>query len=253
MSLRPLLIALQFLTCLPLRLDPAPTPQETGRSLLWYPLVGLLLGTLLWGLQWLLADVAPPLLLAALLLAAWVAASGALHLDGLGDTADAWVGGHGERERTLAIMKDPYAGPMAVCAIALVLLLKFAALDTLLGCTACARHGELLIAPLLGRSAMPLLFASTPYVRAQGLGAPIAAHLPRQIAFALVAAVLVAVCLGWRIGGALAVAGFLAVFALLRQSLLRRLNGTTGDTAGAMLELIETAVLLILALSRDIS
>jgi adenosylcobinamide-GDP ribazoletransferase len=249
MSLRPLLVALQFLTCLPVRLDPAPSPAETGRSLLWYPLVGLLLGALLWGLDAALGAVAaPPLLRSALLLAAWVGASGALHLDGLGDSADAWVGGHSDRERTLAIMKDPYAGPMAVCAIVLVLLLKFAALATLPGL-----GNGLLLAPLLGRSAMPLLFASTAYVRAEGLGSPIAANLPRRGAFAVVAVVLLAVCLCWRIPGALAAAVFMLGFALIRQNLLRRLGGTTGDTAGAMLELIETAVVLILALGRGIS
>lgn len=107
----PLLIALQFLTRLPVRLPGMPEPQQIGRSLLFYPLVGALLGLLLLGLEWLLGDTAL-LLKAALLLAAWVALSGGLHLDGLADTADAWVGGYGDRERTLAIMKDRAAAPL---------------------------------------------------------------------------------------------------------------------------------------------
>jgi adenosylcobinamide-GDP ribazoletransferase len=250
---RPLLIAVQFLTCLPVRLNPAPQAEEIGRSVLWYPLVGLLLGAMLWGLDALLGAVAP-LLRAAMLLAAWVLASGALHLDGLGDSADAWVGGHGDRARMLAIMKDPYAGPMAVTAIMLLLLLKFAALDTLLESRSGAGRGELLLlAPLLGRCAMPLLFATTPYVRAQGLGAPIAAHLPRRGAFAVVVLALLGVCLCCQAAGLLAAAGFMLSFALLRQAMIRRLGGTSGDTAGAMVELIELAVLLIAATSGNLS
>ncbi|HCA63204.1 MAG TPA: adenosylcobinamide-GDP ribazoletransferase, partial [Pseudomonas sp.] len=82
----PLLIALQFLTSLPIRLPAMPTPRQQGRSLLHYPAVGLFLGALLW-LAALLLEGASPLLQAALLLALWVALTGALHLDGLADSA----------------------------------------------------------------------------------------------------------------------------------------------------------------------
>src|SRR5919108_3069538 len=102
--LRPALIAVQFLTCFPLRLEPPPSGREAGLSLLWYPAVGLLLGFLLWAAAVLLSPLARPLA-AAVVLTLWVACTGALHLDGLADTADAWVGGRGDRERTLAIMK----------------------------------------------------------------------------------------------------------------------------------------------------
>ena len=102
----PFWIALQFLSSLPVRLPGMPRPEELGRSLLFYPLVGLLFGVLLWVLNAMLGGV-PLLLHAALLLTAWVLLSGGLHLDGLADSADAWLGGFGDRERTLSIMKDP--------------------------------------------------------------------------------------------------------------------------------------------------
>ena len=88
----PFWIALQFLSSLPVRLPGMPAPEQLGRSVLCYPLVGVLFGGLLWGLNVLL-DTSPLLLHAALLLAAWVLLSGALHLDGLADSADAWLGG----------------------------------------------------------------------------------------------------------------------------------------------------------------
>ncbi|WP_460098160.1 adenosylcobinamide-GDP ribazoletransferase [Pseudomonas sp. H3_C08] len=240
----PLWIALQFLSSLPIRLSGMPEPEQLGRSLLFYPLVGLLFGLILWVLNLALSG-APLLLHAALLLTVWVVLSGALHLDGLADSADAWLGGFGDRERTLTIMKDPRSGPIAVVTLVLVLLLKFAALLALIE----QGHGlMLIIVPLLGRAALLGLFLTTPYVRAGGLGQALADHLPRKA--------------GWRVLGLSAlgcvlIAGFGAVVALvisvvvfvwLRQVMMRRLGGATGDTAGALLELLEMVVLVGLVL-----
>ena len=98
----PFWIALQFLSSLPVRLPGMPSPRETGRSLLYYPLVGLVLGVVLYGANAVLSG-APLMLHAALLLTVWVLFSGGLHLDGLADSADAWLGGFGDRERTLVL------------------------------------------------------------------------------------------------------------------------------------------------------
>lgn len=240
----PALIALQFLTRLPVRLPGMPTPAQLGRSLLWYPAVGLLLGLLLWGAHWLLG-AAPALLQAAIILALWVGLSGGLHLDGLADSADAWVGGFGDRERTLAIMKDPRSGPMAVTVLVLLLLLKFAALVSLLE----AGQGLLLVLlPWLARGLLPLLLWTTPYVRAGGLGQALAEQLPRRQLPWLLAGHGLAICLlfGW--AGVLALAVAALVFFCLRRLMCQRLGGTTGDTAGALVELAECGVLLSLAL-----
>lgn len=237
-------IALQFLSSLPVRLPGMPEPAQLGRSLLFYPLVGLLFGGLLWGLDALLLGT-PLLLHGALLLTAWVLLSGGLHLDGLADSADAWLGGFGDRERTLLIMKDPRSGPIAVITLVLVLLLKFAALLALIEQR---QTLALIIVPVLGRGALLGLFLTTPYVRAGGLGQALADHLPRHRGWQVLLAcalggVLVA---GWVGVTALAIA--VAVFIGLRQMMLRRLGGCTGDTAGALLELLEMVVLVGLVL-----
>lgn len=239
------LIALQFLTSLPVRLREMPTPEETGRSMLFYPLVGLVLGLLLWMIASFIHP-APVMMAAALVLAAWVALTGALHLDGLADTADAWLGGLGDRERTLQIMKDPRSGPMAVVVLVVVLLLKFVALTTLLSAGA-------IVAPLLAivvaRGAVLALFLTTPYVRPGGLGDAMAMHLPRSAAGLILG--VTALCV-WIVGGA---AGFslllvcAVLFWFLRRAFMRRIGGTTGDTAGALLELTECAALVWLALT----
>lgn len=245
----PLLIALQFLTRLPIRLAGMPTPKQIGRSLLWYPLVGLLIGLLLIGAQQLLGDT-PALLQAALILALWVALSGGLHLDGLADSADAWAGGFGDRERTLTIMQDPRSGPIAVVVLVLVLLLKFVALAVLLdaGTRPNAALVALLLVPLLGRSALLALFLTTPYVRRGGLGQALADHLPRTLGWrVLLVSALAAVLLGGG-SGLLAILVALALFWLSRRLMCQRIGGTTGDTAGALLELLECVVLVALAL-----
>ena len=240
----PFWIALQFLSSLPIRLPGMPAPEALGRSLLCYPLVGVLFGGILWALNWLLLGT-PLLLHAALLLSVWVVLSGALHLDGLADSADAWLGGYGDRERTLTIMKDPRSGPIAVVTLVLVLLLKFAALLALIEQQ---QSVVLIIVPLISRGALLGLFLTTPYVRPGGLGQALADHLPR-LAGKQVLAVSAVVCV--------LMAGLSAVWALvlatvmfvwLRQVMMRRLGGTTGDTAGALLELLEVALLVGLAL-----
>ncbi|MGE8415314.1 MAG: adenosylcobinamide-GDP ribazoletransferase [Pseudomonas sp.] len=241
----PFWIALQFLSSLPVRLPGMPEPEALGRSLLFYPLIGLLFGALLWALSALLGSV-PPLLHAALLLAAWVLLSGGLHLDGLADSADAWLGGFGDRERTLSIMKDPRSGPIAVVTLVLVLLLKFAALVVLIE----QQQGfALLLAPLIGRMALLGLFLSTPYVRAGGLGQALADHLPRLAGRQVLGLSVLACLLLGGYSGLWALLLAFAVFCWLRHLMLRRLGGTTGDTAGALLELLEMTVLLAVALS----
>lgn len=249
--LKPFLIALQFLTRLPL---PARVDYEAEaysllqrRSLLFYPLVGLVIGALLAAVQYLLQEWLhsdSSLLQAALVLGIWVLITGALHLDGLADTADAWLGGLGDRERTLAIMKDPYAGPAGVVAVVLLLLLKFAALTVLVEESAIA----LLLAPLLGRTALVALLITTPYVRPGGLGENLAAR-DRRIGPWLV--IGLSVLLSLYLGEERGVWLVLVVTMLLvwqRRRLRVRIGGTTGDTAGALLEITETAVLLVLAL-----
>lgn len=243
--LRPFLLALQFLTTIPIPSGSVPTEPERGRSLLYYPLVGLVLGLLLEALHFALREQAT-LLHAALLLTSWTLITGALHLDGLADSADAWLGGFGDRKRTLAILKDPCSGPAAVVTVLLVLILKFAALASLVEA---GEWGALVLPPLLGRTAVSFLFLTTPYVRVGGLGETLAQHIPRR---ALAVTALAALAAALLIAGASALWVLLAsvgCFIGLRAMMVRRIGGTTGDTAGALVELTETAVLVACSLS----
>jgi adenosylcobinamide-GDP ribazoletransferase len=253
----PCLAALRFLTRVPL---PATTdspldvtPVILGRSALCYPLVGLVLGTallLLWlGISSLTA--APPLATAALLLTFWVWSTGGLHLDGLGDCADAWVGGLGSRERTFKLLKDPLTGSMGVVALVMLLLIKFAALASLPEGLVGALI--LMLAPVLARAQLLALPLTTASARAEGLGAALEKNLPRRaagwvVALSGAATLLLCALAGlWLLGSVpVGVAGI--VLFVWRRSMLARLGGFTGDTAGALVELTEASLLLIAVL-----
>ncbi|WP_448100043.1 adenosylcobinamide-GDP ribazoletransferase [Luteibacter jiangsuensis] len=235
--MRGLVVAFGFLTRLPVpRIEFLPGTQ--AGSLKWYPLVGVVLGGLLAGAAALSWTVLRPIPAAAVLLVVWVALTGALHLDGLADSADAWIGGMGDRARTLSIMKDPRSGPAGVVALVLVLLLKFSALATL------ADPWLLVLPPLLGRAAIVAWFLTTPYVRVGGLGDPLRGAPATGCRVALVLAALSSLFFG-----KLGLLTFLAALAtgwLWRRAVLSRLGGFTGDTAGALVEMVEAATLIVL-------
>jgi adenosylcobinamide-GDP ribazoletransferase len=236
--LNPLLIAVQFLTRFPVPLPEAPSHDGVARSLPWYPLVGMLIGIVLWMSAGLLQTL-PVAVLAMLVLGIWVMITGALHLDGLADSADAWIGAQGDRERTLAIMKDPYCGPAGVVVLVLLLLGKFVALESLLSSD---DWSGLLLAPVIGRAVLPLLFLTTKYVRQQGLGKAFDGMSNRACALSIAASAIFALLLN----GFWAVCAVVMVFALLRWLMVARLGGTTGDTAGALVEISELVVLVAL-------
>lgn len=244
---RGLLLATVFLTRCPLRLPEDIRVQDHGAAIAFYPVVGLAIGGLLALLALGFDALGMPFQVAAvILLALLTAVTGALHLDGLADTADAWLGGHGDRARMLAIMKDPACGPAGVVALVIVLLGKLAAIAVLLA----APGGwiGLLLAPMLARAACAVLFPLLPYVRPGGLGEMAAKYLPVK-GLVVTLSLAVSLCIfpgGWAGVFMLVVAGVIVAVAvwLFR----RQLGGFTGDTAGALLEAVEAATLLAAAI-----
>lgn len=247
-EVRAFLMAVQFLTIWPVSLDGRPQAAEQGRSTLYYPLVGLLIGG---GLAVLAAAAGtwfPATTVAAVLLVAWVIATGALHLDGLADAADGWLGGQGERARTLRIMQDPHTGAAGAVAVVLLLITKFAALSIVLGT---AYWWLLLFVPVLARVGVVALLLTTPYARPGGMAASVVPGMPRQAARVVVGAALGGITLiaAWSAGIVLGVLMVLLPALALwgwRGLMMRRLGGTTGDTAGAAIEAMEALALLAL-------
>jgi len=240
-----LLVAIQFLTRLPVPSSAdLPEAETQGRSVLYYPLVGALIGGLLCILFSLTGEEAGSLR-AALILALWVGVTGALHLDGLADLADGWVGGQGNRARTLEIMKDSCSGPVAVVFVVLLLLVKFAALDVLIER---GMWSALLLVPIVGRAGLVAALCYLPYARPGGIGEVLASHLPRGSADRVLAASALLLPLFWGWDGILILLLITGFFLLLRQFLNNRLGGITGDAAGAVCVLLEAATLIFLVL-----
>ena len=234
----PFWIALQFLTTFPVRLSTMPTPQQNAQALLFYPVVGLLIGAILYGITLLLYAL-PLVLLSSVILVLWIWLTGGLHLDGLADTADAWVGGFGDKARTLEIMKDPSCGPIGVLSLVIVCILKWSALYVLLQKQL---YIALILFPMLGRLVPLFFFLSTDYVRAKGLGSQLGQYLPRPIAMALLLLIPL-VALYWAWISVVVIATFYLVLWYLRYRFIQRIGGVTGDTIGASIEMIELATL----------
>ena len=215
--------------------------EDSGRSVLFYPLVGLIMGCILY-LPILLFPHASPTLLAAIIVTLWAIITGGLHLDGLADSADAWLGGMGDKEKIHRIMKDPLVGSAGVITIMCLLLLKVTALSSLI------QDGQgvlIILTPLIGRSIILLLFLSTPYIRQQGMATNMVNHLPRKVAWWIAGLCLLCGLLFSFWGIVFVLLGFL----LLRRLMLKLLGGCTGDTIGASVEISEMLFILGIALT----
>jgi adenosylcobinamide-GDP ribazoletransferase len=232
--------ALQFLTIFPALVRRPFTAGELGWSIAFFPLVGLLLGGMLLGLERLLQLFFPAAVSVPVVLTAWVLLTGALHVDGFLDTCDGVFGGRTPEER-LRIMRDEHVGAFAVIGGILLVLLKYSSLTALAD-----RDAALLLAPVMARWAIVLAIILFPYARVEGLGRDMKDHAGwRQGILASVMAAAVA----WLVGrpwGLVALAVALVGLLTCAAFVLRRLPGLTGDVYGFICEVCEILVLLTL-------
>ena len=226
-----LIVAIQFLTRLP---TPRITvsSEEFAASMRWFPAVGLIVGFLVAGAGWTGARIDPWTgALAALVV--WGAVTGALHLDGLGDIADASGAAHKDRERLLGVLGDPHVGGFAVVAIALQLIAKLVLLHALIEREAFVAIALIpfaaRIGPLVWSRAMPDLHA--------GLGSRFR-NAVRPADFAIWTMLLLAAA--WASPSLLAAP---LVFILWGWWLLDRIGGISGDGHGAGIEIAESLLL----------
>lgn len=236
-----LVVALGFLTALPLPRGEV-RPGQFARSLGWFPVAGAVVGGLLLALDFGLSLILPIGVRSVLLLIAMIAITRGLHLDGLMDVCDGLWGGF-TPERRLAIMRDSRVGAFGVLGAAVDLLLRYAALVAL---SDGWRLVGLLLPPIVGRWAMVWAMVAYPYGRSEGLGAAFKRDASwRQVALATVGAAILGAAFWWPWGAAGVVLGWL-VAAAVGRFMLRRLPGLTGDCYGAINEVVEGAVLLVL-------
>ena len=238
----PLIVALGFLTALPLPRTGTAGPEQLARSLAWFPVAGALVGGVLVLLDLALGLVLPVGVRAALLLVALLALTRGLHFDGLMDVCDGLFGGF-TPERRLAIMRDSHVGAFGVLGAVADLLLRHAALVSLLDGW---RIAALLLPPIAGRWAMVWAMVAYPYGRTEGLGAAFKRGAGwREVALATFGAAILGAAAWWPWGAVALIPAWLATV-LVARFMLRRLPGLTGDCYGSINEVVEAVVLVAL-------
>jgi len=240
-----LAISVAFCTRLPFASSLPVESRDVARASWALPVAGIFIGAIAAVVYWLAHRIGlPPSPAAALALAAGVAITGALHEDGLADTADGFGGGK-DREHKLAIMRDSRLGTYGACALAASFMLRWSALASLAGPLPVAV--ALVAAHASGRAALPAFLCWVPPARSDGLsadaGKPPAAS---AAAAAFIGACILLVAFGAR--GALLCLLLLSLTSVAMAWLsLRQIGGQTGDAAGALEQAGECLVLLAAA------
>ena len=230
--MRDFITCLEFLTRVRFSKRTDWRDEDFSRSVPYFPLVGLVSGSLLAAVNYGLFYIETPLFLrVTLLLLAEIIITGGLMYDGFMDTADGVFSAR-SRERMLEIMKDSHVGSNAVLAIIILLLLKIAAYLELSGETL---TWVLLTMSVATRTFMVVFIVNFPYARKEGIGhmfTKYAKPFYTYIAFAVCAGIIAACGLQY-----LAVAGIcFTVTLIIAQYLKTQLGGLTGDTYGALTE-----------------
>lgn len=249
------MVALGMFTIIPAPFVDAVDATLARRAVLFLPWLGLALGGVSALCGWLVAWRGGGSLLGGIVaLVVLAALTGAMHLDGLADTADG-LGSRRPAAEALQVMRRSDIGPMGVSSLVLVLLLDAAVLSA--PSLASLRWQACALAPMLGRLAV--LTATRQGLRGargQGFGALFAEALGRRAVIGEVALGLAVACgLGWCADGwhaalrvGLGAAASLLVAAGWRTHLIRRLGGLTGDTFGSLVEVTQAAFLLAVVL-----
>ncbi len=238
--MRQFLIAIQFLTTLPVRIQGTWDEKDFKGILAYFPLVGACLGLVLALTAQVLAFM-PPLAMVACVLACYVILTGALHIDGLADTCDGILSGR-PKEKILEIMQDSRIGAMGSTAIGILLILKFAFVASLL------QEGlwaMLIVMPVVGRWAQVLACCLSGYARADGKALYFFKYAHRNdiISGTLFSLGVTVLLLGIK-GLFLFMLTVIPVIAFIK-FVESKINGMTGDTVGATSEIAELAALFI--------
>lgn len=246
---RNFITALQFLTIFPASRKHQFEEGDLAKSMVYFPVVGFLIGLLLVNVDKVFALVVLPQTIANLLLVALsVLITRAIHIDGLADTLDGIMGGN-DADSRLAIMKDSRLGTAGALGIFFVLLVKYLCLNNLFNSEKVA---VLLTAPMLARWSQTIMVFKANYGREDGTGKAFVGHLRTS---GLTATTLVAVCLTAFVivqedaRTSILVLSTLIGVALLtllgKRYLVHKLGGVTGDAIGAISELNEMLVFLL--------
>jgi len=234
--------AISLLTRIPVgRLQPRDAADLAGAAP-WFPLVGLVVGGVCAAVRVAAGAILPRAAATVVALAAAVLLTGALHEDGLADTADA-LGAGGERARRLEVLRDPRIGAFGALALALSLLFSYGALAPM----APERFARaVLVAHCLARFSAVLQSRLLRAARPDGSGVLLRASTP-ALALAGALALAAALEIGSPSAGAVAVGAAVLLTACGSVAVRRAFGGSTGDTFGAVAKLVELSSYAVFA------
>ena len=238
------LAALTFLTIIPLPRRCEISPEEVGRSAGYFPVVGAIIGLILVGLNWLLGLLLPSAVVNVLLIVALVAISGAHHLDGFIDTCDG-IAGYKTVEERWQVMSDSRVGGFGIIGACCLLLVKYVSLnsvpETLLTST-------LLLMPVLSRWGMVYALFAYPYAKPSGLGKTFKQGINWRVLTIATLITLAITAIVARLAGLVIMLGTWVIIIAMAAYLKRKFSGLTGDTYGAINEVAEVCVLILVSL-----
>ena len=233
--------ALAFLSTLPSKKYEDFEGNELGKSMAFFPIIGLILGGCLLLINFLLTPYLNASLLNIILLALLVLLTGGIHLDGLMDVADG-LGGGNNKEKVLHIMRDSRVGSFGVLSAIFLVLIKLEALNSF---GPESKWAALILMPVVARWGQVFLSYISPFARKDGLGrSAIEGLTTPTILFALITTLIVS----WFTSGltGLSIMAIVSLFTFVwSRVFIVRLGGITGDIIGALSELLEVLVLLI--------
>ncbi|MFC2001768.1 adenosylcobinamide-GDP ribazoletransferase [Chloroflexota bacterium] len=241
------LAAWQFLTAIPVPWRREATPEDLARSMVYFPVVGLIIGLILAGLNWLMAIVLPTAVVNLFLIVFLVVLTGALHLDGFVDTFDG-IAGHKPVEDRWRVMHDSRAGAFGIVGVVLLLLAKYVSLNSIPWSLMMA---TLIFMPIVSRWAMVYTIFAYPYARPAGLGKAFkqGASWSRFIVATLITfAVAVALVPLFQLTGLVVMFGIWVITVLMATYFKSKFSGLTGDTYGAINEVAEVSTLVLIIL-----
>ena len=241
------LAALQFLTAIPVPIRREFTPQELERSIVYFPVVGLIIGLILAGLNWLFNLFLPSTIVNALLIVSMVVITGALHLDGFVDTCDG-IAGHKTVEDRWRVMHDSRAGAFGIVGVVLLLLVKYVSLSSIPGTLMMT---TLLFMPVVSRWATVYAMFAYPYARPSGLGKVFkqGARWPRFTVATLITFAMAIILIPlFQLSGLVIMFGIWLVTVVAATYFKSKFSGLTGDSYGAINEIAEVSVLIFVTL-----
>lgn len=249
-AMREFITGLQFLTRIRFFREETWTAERFGRSVVFFPLIGAVIGAVLVAVYLLFEQYLPSAgisfsrhITATMLVAAHIIVTGGLHCDGFMDTIDGIFSGR-TRERMLEIMKDSRVGANGVTAFILFILMKWSLLMDI-----SLQHlpGAIFLMPILGRLCMVVGITSFDYARDDGMGKAFNQYAGKQ---SLYIAVFYSLVIAVLLGKQALFAGIAAVCCgiFFARYISRILHGLTGDAYGAITEVTELLVLFFYAL-----